>query len=95
MVDMANEARSAELAVIISYPTSRSGIIVLLKTPTQYGEFFPTIFVKTTFFTRTVTSPELFESLNEGFLSSFRKQIGHVHLKVAANLNQLVNGRPF
>ena len=27
-----------------------SGIIVLLKTPTKYHEFFPTIFVKTTDF---------------------------------------------
>ena len=32
---IANEARSAELAIIISYPTSASGIIVLLKTPTK------------------------------------------------------------
>ena len=53
----------AELAIIISYPTSASGIIVLLKTPTKYREFFPTLFVKTTDFqlvfnfeqTRTVT----------------------------------------
>ena len=53
----------AELAIIISYPTSASGIIVLLKTPTKYQEFFPTLFVKTTGFqlvfnfeqTRTVT----------------------------------------
>ena len=55
-----------ELAIIISYPTSASGIIiniVLLKTPTKYQEFFPTLFVKTTNFqlvfnfeqTRTVT----------------------------------------
>ena len=59
----ANETRSAELAIIISYPTSASGIIVLLKTPTKYREFFPTLFVKTTNFqlvfnfeqTRTVT----------------------------------------
>ena len=28
--------RSAELAIIISYPTSASGIIVLLKTPPKY-----------------------------------------------------------
>ena len=33
---IANEARSAELAIIISYPTSASGIIVLLKTPPKY-----------------------------------------------------------
>ena len=39
-----------ELAIIISYPTSASGIIVLLKTPTKYREFFPTLFVKTTDF---------------------------------------------
>ena len=39
-----------ELAIIISYPTSASGIIVLLKTPTKYREFFPTLFVKTTYF---------------------------------------------
>ena len=28
---IANEARSAELAIIVSYPTSVSGIIILLK----------------------------------------------------------------
>ena len=39
-----------ELAIIISYPTSASGIIVLLKTPTKYRQFFPTLFVKTTDF---------------------------------------------
>ena len=39
-----------ELAIIISYPASASGIIVLLKTPTKYREFFPTLFVKTTYF---------------------------------------------
>ena len=38
------------MAIIISYPTSVSGIIVLLKTPTKYREFFPTLFVKTTNF---------------------------------------------
>ena len=38
-----------ELAIIISYPTSASRI-VLLKTPTKYQEFFPTLFVKTTDF---------------------------------------------
>ena len=38
------------MAIIISYPTSASGIIVQLKTPTKYGEFFPTLFVKTTDF---------------------------------------------
>ena len=38
--------RSAELVIIISYPTSASGIIVLLKRPTKYREFFPTLFVK-------------------------------------------------
>ena len=51
------------MAIIISYPTSASGIIVLLKTPLKYREFFPTLFVKTTDFqlvfnfeqTRTVT----------------------------------------
>ena len=50
------DARSAELAVlIILYPTvkknkSASGIIVLLKTPTKYRQFFPTFFVKTSDF---------------------------------------------
>ena len=38
------------LAVIITYPTSASGIIVLLKTPTKYREFFPIFFAKTTDF---------------------------------------------
>ena len=37
--------------MIISYPTSASGIIVLSKTPKkQYREFFPSLFVKTTDF---------------------------------------------
>ena len=45
---IANEARSAQFATIISYPTSASGIIVLSKTPTKYREFVPTLFVKTT-----------------------------------------------
>ena len=60
---IANEACSANLALIILYPTSTSGIIVLLKTPTKDREFFPTLFVNTTDFqlvfnfeqTRTVT----------------------------------------
>ena len=39
-----------ELAIIISYPTSASGIIVVLKTLTKYREFFRTLFVKTTDF---------------------------------------------
>ena len=50
---VANEARSAELAIIISYPTSTSGITVLLKTPTKYREFFPTLFTKTIDFQQT------------------------------------------
>ena len=37
-------------AVIISYPTSAIGIIVLLKTPTKYQEFFLILFIKTTDF---------------------------------------------
>ena len=47
---IANEACSAELAIIISYLTFASGIIVLLKMPTKYQEFFPILFVKTTDF---------------------------------------------
>ena len=51
------------LDIIISYPTSLSGIIVLLETPTKYRVLFLTLFVKTTDFqlvfnfeqTRTVT----------------------------------------
>ena len=38
------------MAIIITYPTSASGIIVSLKMPTKYREFFPTLFVKTTNF---------------------------------------------
>ena len=39
------------MAIIISYPTSVSEIIiVLLKAPTKYREFCPTLFVKTTNF---------------------------------------------
>ena len=60
---IANEARGTKLAIIISYPTSASGIIVVSKTRTKYGEFFATLFVKTTGFqlvsnfeqTRTIT----------------------------------------
>ena len=37
---------AAELTIINSYPTSASGIIILLKTPTKYREFFPTLFIK-------------------------------------------------
>ena len=37
---------SAELAIVMSYPTSASGIIVSLITSTKYREFFPTLFVK-------------------------------------------------
>ena len=37
---LANVARSTELVIIISYPTSASGIIVLLKTPTKSGHNF-------------------------------------------------------
>ena len=48
---------------MVWYPTSASGIIVLLRTPTKYQEFFPTLSVKRTDFqlvfhfeeTRTVT----------------------------------------
>ena len=47
---IANETRSAELGIIISYPTSASGVIVLLKTVKEYLEFFPTLFVKITDF---------------------------------------------
>ena len=36
--------------MIVSYPTSAREIIVSLKTPTKYREFFPTLFVKTTDF---------------------------------------------
>ena len=39
---IANEARSAELAISISYSTSASGIIVLLKTPTKSRWISPT-----------------------------------------------------
>ena len=39
-----------ELAIIISYPTSVGGIIVLLKMPTKYQEFFLRLLVKTTDF---------------------------------------------
>ena len=41
---------SAQLAMIISYSISVSGMIVLLKTTTKYREFFLTLFVKTTDF---------------------------------------------
>ena len=33
-----------EYELAISYPTSASGIIILLKTPTKYREFFLTLF---------------------------------------------------
>ena len=57
------DSQRAELAIIISYPTSASRIIVLLKTATKHPQFFPTLLVETTDFqlvfnfeqTRTVT----------------------------------------
>ena len=39
-----------ELAIIISYLTSASGIIDLLKTPSRYRQLFLTLFVKPTDF---------------------------------------------
>ena len=39
-----------ELAIIIPYPTSVSGIIVLIKMPTKYREFFSTLLAKSTDF---------------------------------------------
>ena len=62
-VDRYKVNQFCSVGLIISYPTSASGIIVLLKTPAKYREFFPTVFVKTTDFqlvfnfeqTRTVT----------------------------------------
>ena len=39
-----------ELAIIMSYPISASGIIVLLETPKKYGELVPSLIVKTTHF---------------------------------------------
>ena len=45
-----HECGGYELAIIISYPTSTSGITVLLEKPIKYGEFVPTLFVKTTDF---------------------------------------------
>ena len=41
---------SAQLAMIISYSISVSGMIVLLKTTTKYREFLLTLFVKTSDF---------------------------------------------
>ena len=48
MIYITNEARSAELVMIISYPASPSTIIVLLKTPTSqlfYVEFIWSFFL--------------------------------------------------
>ena len=39
-----------EKRITISYQTSAIGIIVLLKKPMKYREFFPTLFVKITSF---------------------------------------------
>ena len=50
---IANEAHGTELAITISYPTSASGITVLIKAPTKYRDFFPTLCVKTTDFQLT------------------------------------------
>lgn len=41
-----NQARSDEFALIMSYPTSASRVIVLLKTPSKYREFV--LFIRTT-----------------------------------------------
>ena len=42
----ANEARTAELAIIISYPTSASGIIVLLKNAPKISRIRPDFICK-------------------------------------------------
>ena len=42
--------RPTTLAIIISYPTSASGNVVLYKTSTKYRKFFPTLFIKATDF---------------------------------------------
>ena len=63
MIDSQPGAKRRVGYISISYSTSASGITVLLKTPTKYQEFFPTLVVKTTDFqlvfnfeqTRTVT----------------------------------------
>ena len=43
-------AQGSWLAINISYPTSASGMIILLKTLTKYREFLQTSLVKTTDF---------------------------------------------
>ena len=48
--EIAKEARSAELGIIISYLITNASGIILFKAPTKYGEFFPTVFVKITGF---------------------------------------------
>ena len=60
---IANKTRSAELAIIISHPTSATEIIVLSKTPTKYREFFPTLSVKTTHLSVKTTHFQLVSSL--------------------------------
>ena len=60
---MTNEARSAELAIIIAYPSKRQWNDCFIKMLTKYRELFLTLFIKTTDFqlvfnfeqTRTVT----------------------------------------
>ena len=42
----ANEARTAELAIIVSYPTSASGIIVLLKNAPKISRIRPDLICK-------------------------------------------------
>ena len=42
----ANEARTAELAIIVSYPTSASGIIVLLKNAPKISRIRPDFICK-------------------------------------------------
>ena len=43
---LANEARTAELAIIVSYPTSASGIIVLLKNAPKISRIRPDFICK-------------------------------------------------
>ena len=43
---IANETHSTELAIIISYPTRASGIIILLKTPPRLDKSFRIYFVR-------------------------------------------------
>ena len=86
---IADEARSAELAIIILYQPSASVIIVLLKKSAKHCEFFPTLFVKTTnsaFLKFWADAPYSYHIWRAWYNGSYTRQCTIVHYAFASLL---------